>query len=268
MSLLNRKHNLKTKKIPAVPRVKIDRLEAGLSRELKNILYKVLDEAIDKLRPFTGKEAYLPINVDAIGDAYETDIFAAISKYKRRAAETAAIHVSNKLNVPFDKRYFNNKLLPVLNDRTFKIVTTKITKTISDDIKNAIQNGLKQGASAEQIIKHLDSLETNHRTIARTEINAAANDASFDVATKELSEIGLIGTAVKGWQTSNDEKVRDAHIEAGNSYGSGNEISVGDPFVVMGEEVMFPADYTHGSAGNIINCRCSYYILPAGNPAG
>lgn len=256
---------LKNKRFAAVPRVKIDRLERGLDKELGNIFHKIINEVIDKLKPYVVKEAYIPINVDAVGAEYQTDIYATISKYKTRAVQTAAVHVANQLGVPLDVRYVNEKLLPAIKERTFKIVTTSITPTISDTLKEVLKNGIEQGASAEQIIKHFDMLELNHRTIARTEINSAANDASFELATKELSSIGLIGTAVKGWQTSNDEKVRDAHIQAGENYGRGNEIPVAELFNVGGENIMFPADYSQGSAGNIINCRCSYYILPTGS---
>lgn len=252
------------RKITTLPNSKLARLESGLNRELKNIFYNIIDDVINKLKPFDTKEANIPINIDKLGEQYKTDIYASIMKYKRRALETAGVHMANQFKVPFDVRYFNDKLVPIITDRTFKIVTTKITPNISDTLKDVLTNGIEQGASIAQIMKHFDTLELNHRTIARTEINSAANDASFMLASKELNEMGLVGTAVKGWETAGDERVRDAHFQAGQDYGSGSEIPFSESFNVMGEPIMFPCDYSNGSAGNIINCRCRQYILPAG----
>lgn len=253
----------KTKLIRSVPRTRLNSVESTLNRQLKSIFYRIIDETIDKVRPYV-TESIANINVDAIGKKYETDIFAAISQNKRRALAIVGAHISKQFGTPLDKRYFNSVLIPRVMDRTFKIVTTEITKNISKQLKETLVAGLREGASASQIIKRLDMLELNHKTIARTEINTAANEASFDLATKELGELGLMGTAKKGWTTSNDEKVRDAHVDAGNDYGEGNEIDIDEAFVVGGESMLYPADYS-ASAGNIINCRCSYYIRPSGN---
>jgi len=258
------KNKFKGKKIPGLPRTRLNRIEAGLARELRAIMWRFVDDVIAKLKPYTAQEAFIPtINVDAVGQEYSTDLFATISRHKIRAIEVAGVYMANKFSVPFDKKYFNNQVVPLIMDRTFKIVTTQITKSISDELKGVLVAGVSQGAPASKIIEHMNSLKTNYKTIARTEINTAASEGSFLLANKELSELGLSGMALKGWQTASDEKVRDTHIDAENNYGEGKEIPFEEEFVVGGERMMFPADYS-ASAGEIINCRCNYYIRPYG----
>ena len=90
-------------------------------------------------------------------------------------------------------------------------------------------------------------------TIIRTEMNR-----SFSLgAWKEMQRSGeAMGTSLrKAWLTAGDSRVRDAHVEAGNRYDQKGAIPIDEPFVVDGEELMFPLDPS-GSAGNTINCRC------------
>jgi uncharacterized protein with gpF-like domain len=67
---------------------------------------------------------------------------------------------------------------------------------------------------------------------------------------------------VKVWQANLDEKTRQAHVEA-----DWQTVNADEPFVVMGENLMFPGDESMGaSLENIINCRCSalYYLAGEG----
>jgi len=56
----------------------------------------------------------------------------------------------------------------------------------------------------------------------------------------------------KTWDSVGDSHVRDDHLAA-----DGQTVPVNEPFVVGGEQLMFPGDTSLGaSAGNVINCRC------------
>ncbi len=48
-----------------------------------------------------------------------------------------------------------------------------------------------------------------------------------------------------------DSKTREDHAEA-----DGQEVGMDEPFDVGGEQLMYPGDPA-GSAGNVINCRCT-----------
>jgi hypothetical protein len=101
--------------------------------------------------------------------------------------------------------------------------------------------------------------------IATTEVQTAAEGAKSieaGVYSDELQDLESTGEAKverrKEWNTQGDEKVREAHVLADLQ-----EVDADEPFIVDGEELMFPSDTSLGaSAGNTINCRCSamYYI--------
>lgn len=91
-------------------------------------------------------------------------------------------------------------------------------------------------------------------TITRTETNRTFSRASHDAA-----ESG--GRVVKWWLTAGDGRVRDAHVEAGRRYTESRAIPQEEPFIVDGEELMYPLD-PNGSAENTINCRCvALYVV-------
>lgn len=89
------------------------------------------------------------------------------------------------------------------------------------------------------------------RTIARTEIGAAQNAASLEIA----RERGL--RLRKRWVAIGDERTRPGHAEA-----DGQERDLDEPFDVAGEALMHPGD-PKGRPGNIINCRCAMIIRAA-----
>jgi uncharacterized protein with gpF-like domain len=81
------------------------------------------------------------------------------------------------------------------------------------------------------------------RRIAMTE-TAAAYGAGRDSAMKSA------GVQWKQWLTSGNDNVRPYHAEA-----NGQTVTIDEPFIVGGEELMHPGDDT-GSAANVINCHC------------
>lgn len=69
------------------------------------------------------------------------------------------------------------------------------------------------------------------------------------------------GKVTKTWETVGDDKVRPAHNSA-----EGQEVLEHEFFNVGGEDLYYPRD-VGGSAGNVINCRCtapSRVFVPAG----
>jgi hypothetical protein len=63
----------------------------------------------------------------------------------------------------------------------------------------------------------------------------------------------------KGWLAALDGRERDAHRQAHIDY-TEKGVGLEEPFIVSGEALMYPGDEA-GSAGNIINCRCSVVAL-------
>ena len=56
---------------------------------------------------------------------------------------------------------------------------------------------------------------------------------------------------VKEWVSVDDNRTREAHHHA-----DGQVVPLDEPFIVDGEELMYPGDI-NGSASNVINCRCT-----------
>jgi len=110
---------------------------------------------------------------------------------------------------------------------------------------------VQAGESVEQLAQRVDDLYTESiipdrsQTIAATEVHGANEYGSLEAAKSS----GL--TLTRAWMSMHDSKVRDDHAEA-----DGQEVGMDEAFDVGGEQLMYPGDPS-GSAGNIINCRCT-----------
>nr|DAL87867.1 MAG TPA: portal [Caudoviricetes sp.] len=86
------------------------------------------------------------------------------------------------------------------------------------------------------------------KVISRTEMISAGRAGQFQGDYQSNMVIGKI------WHCTYDSRTRHAHAEA-----DGQTVKFTDPFIVGGEELMFPGDTSHGaSADNVIQCRCFY----------
>lgn len=92
--------------------------------------------------------------------------------------------------------------------------------------------------------------------IARTEtlgaLNASRNDANMAFAEDSNEEL------VKVWLATMDTRTRESHRIA-----DGQPRPLGLPFDVGGFPLMFPGDPS-GPAGEVIQCRCTTLLVPAG----
>lgn len=92
------------------------------------------------------------------------------------------------------------------------------------------------------------------KVIARTEIIGAGHAGQYN----SDKQSGIV--VAKRWLQTLDSRTRDAHVEAG-----GQTVAFDEPFIVDGEQMMFPSDDSLGaSARNIIQCRCFYFRILEG----
>lgn len=137
-----------------------------------------------------------------------------------------------------------------------------IVNTDQEWLANTIRSGESGGLSIDQIAGNLsgefDSMSSGRAgTIARTEMAGAYNYSSQETA-KELMAEG----STKVWLTTSGTP-RPAH-----AYADGQEVPIGEPFDVDGEDLMYPGDPS-GSDGNVINCLCVVeYNTPSGGAEG
>ncbi len=119
-------------------------------------------------------------------------------------------------------------------------------------IRNQLALLTSEGRTLDEAARLVRPLLTNQlpyqaERIARTEVVSAYNAGS-------LASYGDAGVERKEWLTSIDEKTREGHADA-----DGQVVNINEGFFVDGEELEHPGDPA-GSAGNIINCRCT--LLP------
>lgn len=152
------------------------------------------------------------------------------------------------------------KQLPVFRGKLV-ISTHKLTgvnKTTQQLVATHLREGLDAGEGlnelSSRIAADLGSSRARALSIARTQTAGA-------VGTGRHEGLKAAGLELKSWVDSHDDDVRDAHKQANKDYANG--IPIDQPFVVGGENLMYPADPA-GSAGNIINCRCCEIAI-AGN---
>lgn len=128
---------------------------------------------------------------------------------------------------------------------------TELTDATRRGIVKQIEIGIRKGESQKQIAMRIHYhyarvKPVRARQIARTEVHAATNYASQQVAM--LSRV----PRVKVWVATPDGRTRDAHRAA-----HGQRRALNEPFTVGGERLSYPGDSSLGaSASNIVNCRC------------
>jgi uncharacterized protein with gpF-like domain len=130
-------------------------------------------------------------------------------------------------------------------------IAEDIARTTVTQIMATVRAGRRQGLGQNEISEMINSRAAfigHHRgaVIARTETHSAGNFGAMETA----KATGL--QMQKEWISAEDERTREAHIIA-----DGQTVGLDEPFIVGDESLMHPGDMAHGSAGNVINCRCA-----------
>ena len=131
---------------------------------------------------------------------------------------------------------------------------TEVTDTTKARIAILVQHGINDGLTNAEVassIRQAGLIDSAYRSsmIARTESHSAANAGSLQSAAE--SDV----VKEKEWISTEDERTRDGENSDFDHTNVAN-VGIDEPFIVSGEELMYPGDPS-GSAGNIINCRCA-----------
>lgn len=120
---------------------------------------------------------------------------------------------------------------------------------IWESARAALLEGMSAGEGVLDLASRLGMVPSTYtaraEVIARTEVQSASNVGSVE----QMRAIDV--PATKTWIATMDERTRPEHADA-----DGQEVDVNDSFDVDGEALDTPGD-PNGSAGNIINCRCT-----------
>lgn len=140
-----------------------------------------------------------------------------------------------------------------------KIDPTKDIPWNTKLVNSEVAQGIIQGESIPDIAKRLLNVgvknEDSAVRAARTIVNGTQNKARHDVAERAAAKGVILG---KCWIGTNDNRIRDWHAEAWADYGDKEDaVKLDEPFIVMGEEMMYPGDRS-ASPANVYNCRCTH----------
>jgi hypothetical protein len=135
----------------------------------------------------------------------------------------------------------------ILQDYAINQVKT-MAWSLHGKIGKAFETFLDTGETQEWLIDRLKGIKGQStfmaRRIAQTETTRIYNGGSSLAYEKSQLAKG------KEWVSNLTGNPRPWHVEA-----NGQQVGVGEPFVVMDEELMFPGDPS-GSPENTINCYC------------
>lgn len=134
-----------------------------------------------------------------------------------------------------------------------------ITDTHKKLILKTLSKGIEEGRSVAQMARQiaLSPYSRYHaKLVIRTETVRAANAAAELEA--QQSEIILD----KEWISAHDDRVRRPPHSKFDHWDLDGQVVPGErPFFSGGEELQFPGD-PNGSAGNVIQCRCTVAYIP------
>lgn len=134
-----------------------------------------------------------------------------------------------------------------------------ITNTQKQHILQVLAKGTAEGWGVEKMAKEITGspyTRRHARVVVRTETVRAANAGGYLAAQRSEFELD------HEWISAHDDRVRRPPKSQFDHWDmDGQVVPGGRPFFSGGEELWFPGD-PNGSAGNIIQCRCSEAYIP------
>ena len=154
---------------------------------------------------------------------------------------------------------FTYLMLAYLEQKGLDKVAKEITQTTKNQIQQYLMKSVEEGLTMQETIKLLRTAGiTDYRAemIARTETGKAANYGSMI----GVSATGLV--TMKEWIASRDARTRRVPPDAFDHFNmDGIKVAYDEKFNVKTknggfEQMLHPCDPS-GSAGDVINCRCT-----------
>jgi hypothetical protein len=208
-----------------------------------------------------------------IGEVFETfhrrvGMEFARSTFKQLKMQTGQIEKKD-LNTDRIEFIWEEQILEFVRTRLGDNIAS-ITRSMYQDILRATKEGIKKGVDggwgieriANQIVKEQGEIaKWRAMRIARTEVVSASNQGSLIGARDSGVEQKKVWVSV----LDNRTRVYEGPMKPFDHWEmDGVSAEMEDPFIVSGEELMYPGDPA-GSAGNVINCRCGIIFEPKDN---
>lgn len=199
------------------------------------------------------KEAFVQLYTE-VGDSFARSTYSGLKKMPSPEFKQDPVWIERM------RKY-------ALIDASKRIVA--INDTTKKKINAIIVAGLEEGLSIEKIRAQIigttsipplaGTVAQRARRIARTEIVSASNAGSLE---------GAMSTGLnfqKQWLATKDDRTRDGDDEWNHEGMDGKVVNREEPFVMYSQkgeinEMRYPGD-PNGSAGNVINCRCTQIYI-------
>lgn len=255
---------------PHISFIELERMKffRGFEKAWRNELNKPAIEIIKLLKdkPYLvhSIENYLRVDKDSTGDLFGKTWGVSGAKFaentfnKYRKMRSFPIQVKAEQPLSFWYEYMKNWAMNEAGDRITWINETtneEILKQIRLTLNEASQQGLGIDETARMMRKNLIENYGNlskfrAQRIARTEIIGASNMGQIQGAE-------MLGYNMKkSWLSFLDRATRRGQQGFDHVQCHGETVGLNERFVRSGEAMKVPGDPS-GSAGNIINCRCT-----------
>lgn len=241
----------------------LDRLEAGLEREVRKALSQVAYDFTRSVKSSTSltAAAFSVSSIRGMWARHVPQILRRVLGIAGRGAEEAARNSGERLPGDWENlpgRSDRGELPEEIRDYVSE--TRALLDGVGDALSREAVAVLNQGVAAGETQSQLEARliaafnrsspslgEARAARIARTESTRAWNAATLGVAQALQTETRR---AVKQWITRQDSKVRPTHREV-----NGQLRLIEEPFDVGGTEMMYPGDPA-APADESVNCRC------------
>ena len=253
--------------IPADNRIEywkaFDRRRQSFEAKYSRRIYRAIKEMLSALDDATNaNELQKPLDQSILEEAY-VDLYTEVGDRFARSSYAGLKRMQYE-ETKQEPEWIQKLILFVQIQANPRIVL--VTQNIQSQINSIVLKGLEEGLSIDEIKELImgvpglpplnGTLPVRARRIARTEIISASNYGSLEGA----KSTGL--NFRKQWLSTSDARTRRLPDDAFDHRSiNGQEVSKDGLFMVPTktgemEELEFPGD-PKGSAGNVINCRCT-----------
>lgn len=160
-----------------------------------------------------------------------------------------------QLGVTFRNEQIIKQTANIANDLHLAKNVVNVTEYTKQLIKESIERGIAENLTKEQIARNITKITKGEISKMRAMRIARTETTYVNSQTKEILGQNIPFKQEKRWIPRIDGRERPEHGAMMSSDWIKNE----ELFKVGGESLKYPGDPNNGaSAGNLVNCRCSY----------
>jgi HK97 family phage portal protein len=236
------------------------RIERDMRAAIRSELKRERDEVLQNMG---ASEKAAPHDIDGwLFDEQDAEaklsesVNPVIKRSHESGGERAVSSVSSGLQFNPDTHAIQEYL--IARRRIFAEMTSETSDLVRQTLREGIEANENMIDLQDRVRLLFDDME-NYRAqrIARTETGASWNAGAregYDQVQAEFTDAKM----TKHWVSAYDDATRETHKAAHDRYYA-NGIPLDERFDVGGEQMDYPLD-PNASAGEVINCRCSYFV--------